>query len=64
MIVNALERLEGDISDLHKKIDAFRSEDIANLKVEVAMLKVKAGIWGAVMGLITTAIAAIVAYYK
>ena len=64
LILQALERLDGEIRGLNGKIDAFRADDIATIKVEVAMLKVKAGMWGAIMGLITGVLAGLVAYLK
>jgi hypothetical protein len=64
LILQALERLDGEISKLNGKMDSFRNEDIAALKVKIAMLEVKAGIWGAVSGLLAGGLAALVAYLK
>lgn len=64
LILQALERLDGEIRGLNAKMDAFRADDIATIKVEVAMLKVKAGMWGAVMGLVTGVAAALTVYLK
>jgi hypothetical protein len=64
LILQALERLDGEIRNINVKIDTFRAEDIATLKVEVAMLKVKAGMWGALCGLVTGVLAALVSYLK
>lgn len=64
LILQALERMDSEIGKVNGKIDQFRAEDIASLKVEVAMLKVRAGMWGAVSGLITGVLAALVAYMK
>jgi hypothetical protein len=54
LILAELERMSMEIARLNAKLDAFRSDDIANVKVELAMLKVKAGMWGAVAGAIPT----------
>jgi hypothetical protein len=59
LILQELERLAKRIEDLDSKIDRFRGDDIASLKVEVAMLKVKAGMWGALAGAVPAAIAII-----
>lgn len=52
LILAELERLNRVISALDSKLEAFRNDDISSLKVEVAMLKVKAGLWGALAGLV------------
>jgi hypothetical protein len=54
LILAELERLSASIHDTNRKIDEFRSDDIAQIKVEIAMLKVKAGAWGALAGLLPT----------
>jgi hypothetical protein len=64
LILQALERLDGEIGRVNSKIDAMREDDIAALKVKIAMLEVKAGMWGALMGLVTGALAVLVAYLK
>jgi hypothetical protein len=63
LILSELQRLNDSFGEFDKKlnlfkdsitvrIDVLRSDDIAKLRVEVAMLQVKAGVWGLVAGLI------------
>lgn len=42
------------------KLDTFRQDDIQSLRVEVALLKQKASLYGAIAGLIPSAIAALI----
>ena len=53
LILAELERLNTLISDTGRKIEETRSTDIAQLRIEIAMLKVKSGMWGALGGLVT-----------
>jgi hypothetical protein len=62
LILQELERLSKEVALLNIKLDNFRSDEIAGIKVEVAMLKVKAGVWGAICGAIPAALAAIAWY--
>ena len=39
-------------------------DDLSTIKVELAMLKIKSGIWGAMAGMIPAAIAIIVMFIK
>jgi hypothetical protein len=59
LVVAELERLSKLITTVDDKISKLRGEDIADIKVDIAMLQVKAGIWGAVAGL-AVAISAVV----
>ena len=61
LIIGELDRLSRAILTLDVKIDEFRNEDISRLKVDVAMLKVRASALGAVAGALGGAIAAAVA---
>lgn len=60
LVLDKLEVVCGQIKELERKVDAFRSDDIASVKVDIALLKQKAGLWGAIAGLVPSAIAAIV----
>lgn len=62
LVLDQLERMSRQVSDLERKVDAFRADDIAAVKVEIALLKQKASLWGAVGGLIPSAIAALIWY--
>jgi hypothetical protein len=59
LILAELERLSAGIASLNAKIDLMRSDDIAQIKAEVAVLKFKSGLWGAAFGAIPSAIAVI-----
>jgi hypothetical protein len=59
LVLDQLEKACKKIDDLERKMDTFRADDIANVKVEIALLKQKAGLWGAVAGLIPSVIAAL-----
>lgn len=60
LVLDQLEGLKAQVRALEAKMDAFRADDIANVKVEIALLKLKAGVWGAVSGMIPTALAALI----
>lgn len=60
LVLDQLEGLRASVQGLERKVDAFRADDIATVKVEIALLKQKAGLWGATAGLIPGAIAALV----
>lgn len=62
LVLDQLEGLKSQVRSLEAKVDAFRADDIANVKVDIALLKQKAGLWGAIAGLIPGAIAALVWY--
>lgn len=62
LVLQELERLARGIEVLNAKIEGFRNDDLSALKVEVAMLKVKAGMWGAAAGAVPAALAAIAWY--
>lgn len=62
LVLDQLEGLKAQVRNLEAKMDAFRADDIANVKVEIALLKQKAGLWGAIAGLIPGGIAALVWY--
>jgi hypothetical protein len=53
----------GHISDLKKEICLLR-ECVATIKVNVGKLEVKSGIWGAIAGFVTAALALVVAYFR
>jgi hypothetical protein len=60
LVLDQLTRVCTQVQDLERKMDAFRADDIANVKVEIALLKQKAGIWGAIAGLVPSALAALI----
>lgn len=54
MVLNRLDELERDIRQLDDKVTLLR--------IDVAQLKVKAGMWGAVAGMVPALITALVAF--
>jgi hypothetical protein len=70
LVLNELERLTDSQNVMSGKLDTLRiefqtriglirEEDIGKMRIEIAMLKVKAGTWGAIAGLIPGALAAL-----
>jgi hypothetical protein len=60
LVLDHIERLSTQVRSLEGKMDAFRADDISNLKVEIALLKLKAGVWGAVSGAVPAAIGTLI----
>jgi hypothetical protein len=59
VIVYRLDELRDGVSDLKKEVRNIREDEIGEIKIDIAMLKVKAGLWGAAFGTIPAAIAVI-----
>ena len=55
LVLAELERVNRQVTETNLKIDALRDGDLSRLKVEVAMLKVKASIGGTIGGAIVAA---------
>jgi len=51
LVMDTLENLETDVTDLR--------EEIVLLRIDVAQLKIKAGIWGAIAGMIPALLASV-----
>jgi hypothetical protein len=57
LILAELKRISDSILSLEARLDDFRSEEIQKIKVDIAMLQVKSGIWaGIVSGIISLAV--------
>ena len=56
LVLGRLDALDKKVEMLADDIHEMQREDINALKIEVAMLKVKAGIWGAAAGLLPAAL--------
>lgn len=54
MVLAELERLNKGISDLHSKIDGATNQRISKNEIDIAMLQVKSGVWGAAAGLLVS----------
>ena len=50
LVLDKLNALGNDVKALERQIADLQSQEIGQLKVEVAMLKVKSGLWGAAAG--------------
>lgn len=54
LILSELERINAALHDINDKIDDRLVNEVAKLKVDIGMLQVRSGVWGAVAGIITT----------
>lgn len=52
LVLGELKRVNDNIETLERKIESFRQEDIQKIKVDIAMLQVKSGLWGGASGLL------------
>lgn len=50
LIMETLERLQRGITAIDVKVDSLRTQEVEALKIDVAMLKVRASIYGALAG--------------
>ena len=57
LVLAELESMRGGIKELSRKIDDIRTEEIHNIWLELNKLQMKAGVWGAVAGLIPVLLA-------
>lgn len=56
LIMETLERLQRGITAIDVKVDALRNQEVEALKIDVAMLKVRASLWGALAGCVGGAV--------
>ncbi len=64
LVLDELRKHGERLDKIDDKVDKVRTIDIPALKVDIAFLKVKAGIWGAVAGMIPVMLAFAVQYFK
>jgi hypothetical protein len=62
LILAELERINKSIIEINKKMEQFRADEISQIKVAIAMLQVKSGVWGAAAGLAVAIGAALLKY--
>lgn len=55
-VLSELIDLKNDVKALSREINNLKQDEISKIKVEVAMLKVKSGLWGAAAGFIPAAV--------
>lgn len=60
LVLQELKDTKGQTLALASEVKSIRTTDIPALQVEIATLKVKAGIWGGLVGLIPAAITALI----
>lgn len=59
VIVYRLDKLDQDLVGVRTEISKLRDDEISKLKIELAMLKVKSGVWGAAAGFLPAALVVI-----
>jgi hypothetical protein len=65
LILDSIDRLRDELAAIKSKLDQFRQDDIAQIRTEIALLKVKSSMWGAAMGAATgIAVALTAAIFK
>lgn len=65
LIIDRIDRLSDELGVIKSKLDQFRQDDIAQIRTEIALLKLKSSLWGAVMGAATgIAVAVTAAIFK
>ena len=60
LVLSELTRLSGDVKMIHEALTKFQKDNAAlerDIKIELAILKVKAGVWGLMGGAIPIVIA-------
>lgn len=57
LVLSKLTDNAGALNSLKGEVSQIRTEDIPAIRVEIAMLQVKAGIWGAAAGTVPVALA-------
>lgn len=56
LLINELERMAKELRLLSDKVEQFRRQDVAEMKTDIALLKLQATIYGAIAGLVSTGI--------
>jgi hypothetical protein len=54
LVMDTLDRIGRDISNINEKIERFRQEDLLQIRTDIALLKFQAALWGAGAGIIIT----------
>lgn len=49
-VLDDLTQIRSEVRTIDAKLDHLKDHDISNMKVEIGMLKVKAGVWGLLGG--------------
>lgn len=56
LVLAKLESLEDEVKETREQIASLSNTEVRNLQIEVAMLKVKSGLWGAAAGFVPAAL--------
>ncbi len=59
LVLNRLDRIDAEMKEIKAEIHNLQMEEIGKMKIEIAMLKVKSGAWGATAGAVPAAIIAL-----
>jgi hypothetical protein len=51
LILAEIERVTKGVLEINDKLERLRNEDLSQLKIDIAMLQIKSGVWGALAGL-------------
>jgi len=52
LLLSNIDRVIKDIEGLNTKIESIKNTDLPAIKVDIAMLQIKSGMWGALAGLV------------
>ena len=63
LVLAELERIAKDMEILADKIQRFHSDDIAQIKTDIALLKLQAAAWGAVASLSVTVVVSLISKF-
>lgn len=62
LIIHEMNNLQTSIKEIDRKIDDLIHNEIRKIWIEVSYLKIKAGVWGGLGGLIPLIIAIVIAW--
>lgn len=50
LVLTQIQALQIDLSAIRTEVQTFRTRDIGEIKIEIALLKLKSSMWGAILG--------------
>jgi len=59
LVLDKLDEHSESLKSLGDEMNSIRIKDVPALQVEIAMLKIKAGMWGAIAGMVPAALAVV-----
>lgn len=60
-ILGQLDEISNDIENVNQKVDNIRTVDLVQIRIDIALLKFQAAMWGALSGLVVGSIITLVA---